>query len=125
MSCLSLTPSAADQLNQLGGLTELFNSVVTGITTAGNWVVTNEKAITNVMGAAGALRNQGAATARNVSNAARLNLQGKAVPVGMTPAEWEAMQRAGATGDPMPTWLLPAGLGLGALVLVMVLMKRS
>lgn len=124
MACILLKPSAADQLNQLGDLTEIFNSVVTGISNAGSWVASNEKAIVNFMNAAGALRNQGAATARNVSAAARLNLQGKAVPAGMSPAEWAAIQRAGATGDPMPTWLLPVGLGLGALLLVMMLGRR-
>lgn len=125
MACLSLIPPAPDQLEQISGLAEIFNTAVDSIASAGKWVATNEKAIVNIMNATGALRNQGAATAKNVNLAYMQALQGKAIPAGMTPAEWDAIQRAGATGDPIPTWLLPAGLGLGALLILMLLMKRS
>lgn len=125
MSCILLNPTAMDQLNQLGGLADIFNTAVEGITTAGNWIATNEKAIVNIMNATSALRNQGAATARNVNQAYQQSLKGKAAPIGMSTLEWEAMQRAGAYGTPLPSWLLPVGLGLGAIVLVMLVGRRN
>ncbi|HJV47724.1 MAG TPA: hypothetical protein VJ549_00485 [Geothrix sp.] len=120
---MTLNPSAPDQLN-LAGISEFFTGALNAVGKTGNWLATNEKPIVNLVNAVATLRNQTAATAQNVNMAYQNNLRGKALPVGQTSDWWSARQADGAYAQPLPSWLLPVGLGIGALVLVMLTQRN-
>lgn len=126
MPCLNVSPSAPDQLNQLGDLKSILDTAFGYVTKAGQVVSQNSGAIVNILDAAGRLKAQTAAAQVAVKQAA--SAAKTAPPATMTPAQWQAYQAGGAyqpTGfQPLPSWVMPAALGIGALVLVMVLMPR-
>lgn len=137
MPCLNVTPSAPDQLNQLGDLSSFFTSLSSGVASVSNALAANSGSIVNVLDAYGKLQTNKAA-AQVMLQAAKSNAQ--AIPQmvsNMTPAQLQAFQAAGGypntrTGLPagapatnvIPSWLLPVGLGVGALLLVVMLMPR-
>lgn len=141
MACLNIPPtaSAPDQLNQLGDLSSFFSSLASGVSSVSNALATNSGAIVNVLDAYGKMQTNKAA-AQVIVQAAKTNAQ--VIPqavANMTPAQLQAFQTAGGypntnvapylTPQPlaasaMPSWLLPVGLGVGALVLLMALMPR-
>lgn len=129
MTCFDPRPSAPDTLNQLAGLGDFFGTVFNGIASAGNWVSNNSTAITNIIDAAGRLKAQTAAAKAGIQSSYNAGFVQPSVPQGLTPAQWQQMQAANvytpnATAT-TPSWLIPAALAAGALVLVLVLTKRG
>lgn len=141
MACLYVppTPSATDQLNQLGDLSSFFSSIASGVSSVSNALASNSGAIVNVLDAYGKMQTQKAAATVAIKAA---DANARAIPQAvstMTPAQLQAFQTAGGypptnlnfnvppkPTDPnaLPSWVLPAGLGLGALLLVVLLMPR-
>lgn len=136
MACLYVpsTPSATDQLNQLGDLSSFFSSIASGVSSVSNALASNSGAIVNVLDAYGKMQTQKAAATVAIKAA---DANARAIPQAvstMTPAQLHAFQAAGGypntlplggpTQSSMPSWLLPAGLGVGALLLVVLMMPR-
>ena len=136
MACLFVPPlpSATDQLNQLGDLSSFFSSIASGVSSVSNALASNSGAIVNVLDAYGKMQTQKAAATVAIKAA---DANARAIPQAvstMTPAQLQAFQTAGGypntlpLGGPapsaMPSWLLPAGLGVGALLLVVLMMPR-
>ncbi|HEX9082946.1 MAG TPA: hypothetical protein VF768_11750 [Holophagaceae bacterium] len=137
MPCLALNPSAPDQLNQLGDLSSFFKSLTSGVSSVSTALANNSGAIVNVLDAYGKMQVNKAAGQVMISDAALrarlsadagrslspdqaqayLAAQGQAFP---TPSPMPPF----LTGNAMPSWVLPVGLGVGALVLLMVMMPR-
>jgi len=130
-----VTPSAPDTLNQLGGLGDWLSSAVKtvsgGISTVGSALTNNSGAIVNVLDAYGKLQTQKAA-AQVAINAAQqqaiLQAQAARNLTGSQAMTYLSQSNPGITfpaqPSTLPSWLLPVGLGAGALVLVMMLTQK-
>ena len=135
MTCLNVTPSAPDTLNQIAGLGDWLSSAVKtvtgGISSVGSAITSNSGAIVGVLDAYGKMQTQKAA-AQVAINAAQQQaiLQAQAArnltgPQAMT---YLSQSNPGITfpnqPSSMPSWLLPLGLGAAALVLVLMLSQK-
>jgi hypothetical protein len=135
MTCLNITPSAPDTLNQLGGLGDWLSSAVKtvsdGISSVGSAITKNSSSIVSVMDAYGKMQAQKAA-AQVAINAAQQQAQLQAQAArGLTGQQAMNYLSASTNGlvppapsTPLPSWLLPVGLSAAGLVLVLMLTQK-
>jgi hypothetical protein len=135
MTCFNVAPSAPDTLNQLGGLSDWLSSAVktvsSGVSTVGTAISNNSGALVNLMNAYGTMQAQKAAAQVAVSAAqqqAKLQAQAASGLTGQQAMNYLSQSPPGITfpsqPSSMPSWVLPVGLGVGALVLVMMLTQK-
>ncbi|HEU4951144.1 MAG TPA: hypothetical protein VFT46_04290 [Holophagaceae bacterium] len=132
MACLDPRSSALDtldQVGQLGGLSDFFSTAFSAIGKAGDWVSTNQQAITNIIDAAGRLKAQAAYAKASAQASYDSAFKAPTIPAGLTPAQWQAMQTANvysptATLTTSP-YLVPGLLAAGVLLVILLTGKRG
>ena len=134
MTCFNPAPSAPDTLNQLGGLSDWLTSAVKtvagGVSTVGSAISSNSGALVNLMNAYGTMQAQKAAAQVAVNAAqqqAKLQAQAAANLTGPQAMSYLTQTSPGVTfptASTLPSWLLPAGLAAGALLLVVMLTQK-